>query len=71
MRPILEEVRLKDVMPFAYGRDLNIAPNADTEVGCEDSAVAVERNMPGVRSEDDRIMQYNVIPNDDQRRAFY
>lgn len=46
---ILEEVALKDAMVFAYGKDLSIAPKADSGVGNEDSVQVRERNVKDVR----------------------
>lgn len=54
---ITKEVELKDVIAFEYGNVLILASKADAEVGDEDSVVIVERNIIGIRIEDEEHFQ--------------
>lgn len=54
MHQIPEEVRLTNAFAFVYGKALSKVPEGATEVGGEDRAVVVERNMAYGRSKDDR-----------------
>lgn len=44
---------------FGYGNGLSIAPKAEAEIGGEDIAIVVDRNMTDARGEDDRHVQGN------------
>lgn len=62
---------LKDAIAFAYSHSLSVAPKADAELGGEDIAVVIERNLTNVRGKNDRHMQAGVTPDNYFKRATY
>lgn len=61
---ILEEVKMKNTIPFAYSNCLCIAPKVDAEERGKGSRVALGRDMAVLRDEDHENVEVVVISDD-------
>lgn len=57
-------MELKDASAIANGNGVGIVSMTDAEVGVEDGAVVVDRNITDARGQDDGQRQGGVIPYD-------